>query len=501
MLTKDLLRVSRAGEDYRPQFVAVDHRDLAARTVGVFQGHVGEPRAKLSTALSDLERASPDFKLVRGFASLLERDATFETHTPLSPGRVRRATFETAATVGVVTRQDRQRTLAETADRLGTTPDAVEDSLYADRESEQIMTAFEPRWSPSELLDQYDLSLAQTALFDATAVRIRSSDPRTLVSTVKRLGLLYEVDKDDGDWELHVTGPDALFASTRRYGRRFARLLRSVATTAEWHLEATIDDHGTERLLTLSEAEVSVPGVDPVTDVSFDSEVEADFARRFESLDLPWDLTREPEPLEAGASVAIPDFALDYQYADFRVYVEIMGFWTPDYVAKKLDQFEAIDDVELLVAVEESLDVGEDIEARDHRAIPYTDRVRVRDVRSALRRYEADLVTDAAASLPAELEPEADVITLDTLADEYDVSPNAIEQVTVPSHERVGRTLLRPRILKALADDIESGMDVAAVDAVLDEYGIDDASTVLSRLGYHVEWDRLGEGVVRRRED
>ncbi|WP_136687909.1 DUF790 family protein [Halorhabdus amylolytica] len=500
MLGKDLLRVSRAGGGYHPQFVNGDHRNLAARTVGVFQGHVGHRRRVLDAALADLERDAPDFKLVRGFASLLERDATFETRAPLSPVRARRAAFAAAETVGVVTEDDRQRALKRAADRMGADADAVSGSLYADREAEQVLTAFDPRWTPTELLDQYDLSLAQTALFDATEVRVRSNDPRKLVSAVKRLGLLYEVNKDDGEWELLVTGPDALFESTRRYGTRFARLLRSVATTAEWNLEATIDDDGTERRLELSDTDLSVPGVEPVTDASYDSEVEADFATRFESLSLPWELTREPEPLEVGTSVAIPDFAFDYRHADFRVYFEIMGFWTPEYVGKKLDQFEAIEDVELLVAFDESLGVGEAIEARDHRAIPYSGRVRIKDVREALRRYEADLVNEAATSLPSELDPETDVITLTDLAAEHGVSESAIERVAVPSHERVGRTLVRPAVLDALEDEIEAGIDLAEAETVLEEYGIDDASAVLSRLGYRVEWEGLGGGVVRERE-
>jgi len=36
---------------------------------------------------------------------------------------------------------------------------------------------------PDSLLEQY-LSLAQTALFDATEIRVRSNDPKRLVSAV-----------------------------------------------------------------------------------------------------------------------------------------------------------------------------------------------------------------------------------------------------------------------------------------------------------------------------
>ena len=500
VLTKDLLRVSRAGGGFHPQFVGDDRRDLAARVLGVYQGHVDHTRADLDSALTDLERDADDFKLVRGFAKLLDREARFEVRAPLEPRRAREAAFAASETVGVVTADDRERALARAADRLDADPGAVADSLYADLDDREVLAEVDPRWGPGELVAQYNLSLAQTALFDATEVRVRSSDPKALVSAVKRLRLMYEVRKTPSGREVVVTGPDALFRATRRYGTRFARLLRTVAQADEWALTATVDDRGTEREMTLTDADVSVPGVEPVTDVSYDSGVEADFATRFGSLGLDWDLVREPEPLEAGDSVAIPDFAFDYRHADFRVFFEIMGFWTPEYVKKKLSQLAAIDDVELLVAVDESLGAGEEIEARDHRAIPYSGSVRLKDVRDALRRYEDELVAEHAAALPDELVPEADVVTIESLAADYGVSEDAVEGKSFPDHERVGRTLVRPAVLAELGDSIEAGMALSEVEGALDEYGLDDASAALSALGYRVEWAGLSGGTVRERE-
>ena len=498
MLTKDLLRVSRAGGGYHPQFVDENAEELAARVTGVYQGHLGETRETLETALADLE-GEYEFKLVRGFAKLLEREATFETTAPVEPSRARTAVFRAAEPEGVVTETERADALAAAAASLDVPVEDLEASLYGDLEARQELVAFDPRWEPEELVEQYNLSLASTALFDATEVRVRSSDPKALVSAVKRLRLLYEIRKSETEREVVVTGPDALFRRSRRYGTRFARLLRTAARADEWTLEATIDDRGTERLLSLSEGEVSVPGTEPVGEMTFDSGVEADFAARFQGLDLDWNLVREPEPLEAGEHVVIPDFAFDYRHADFRVFFEIMGFWTPEYVEKKLSRFQQLEDVAFLVAVDESLGVGEAVDALTDGAIPYSGTVRVKDVVDALRAYEDDLVADAAADLPDELVPDADAITLAALAETYGVSESAIENKTFPEHERVGRTLVRPAVLEALRERIDPGMALDEAEAELDEYGIDDASAALSRLGYRVEWEGLGGGTVREK--
>ena len=490
--------MSRAGGGYHPQFAREEPgaRETAARVVGVFQGHVGHAREDLDEALAAVEADAPDFKIVRGFAKLLERDATFETRSAVDPERAREAAFEAGESLRVVTEGEREEALSLTAEQLGVSPSDLDGALYADLEARQVLASFESRWGPDELVEQYDLSLAQTALFDATEVRVRSSDPKRLVSAVKRLRLLYEIRRTPEGREVVVTGPDALFRRSRRYGTRFARLLRTVAGTGEWALEATIDDRGTERTLRLSTGDVSVPGTEPVVEATYDSAVEADFAARFESLDLGWALTREPEPLAAGEHVVIPDFAFDWEHGEFRVFFEIMGFWTPEYVERKLSRFGDLEDVAFLVAVDESLGVGEEVESLTDGAIPYRGTVRVKDVRNALRAYEDRLVAESAADLPDELVPDADVTTLADLAGSYGVSESAVEDARFPEHELVGRTLVRPRVLEALADRLDAGMSLGEAEAVLDECGIDDASAALSRLGYRVEWEGLSGGVL-----
>jgi predicted nuclease of restriction endonuclease-like RecB superfamily len=500
VLTKDLLRVSRAGGGYQPQFAGDGDEALAARVLGTFQGHVGESRSELQSSLTALEREADDFKLVRGFAHLVEGDATFEVEAAVDPGAARRAAFTAAEAVGVVHDDEREAALANAAARFPgeVTPAELAESLYADLESRAVLTGVGPRWTPSALVAQYNLSLAMTALFDATEMRVRSSNPRDLVSAVKRLGLLYEVlPLGDGDGrEVVLTGPDALFRHTRRYGTRFARVLRTVASNGDdWRVEATIDDRGTDRQLVLTPEDVDVPDADPVTDVEYDSGVEREFAARFQSLDLDWSLVREPDVLAAGDRLMVPDFAFDYEYGSERVYFEIMGFWTPEYVEKKLSQLDATGET-LLVAVDADLGVGEEIEARDHRVVEYSGSVRVKDVVDALRDLEADLVAESAAELPADLAPADDAVTLEALAARHGVSEAAIEDVEFPDHERVGRTLVRPTVLDDVAAALDAGMSRADAEAVAESHGVDDASALFSRLGYRVEWDGLSGGTL-----
>ncbi|PSQ42086.1 hypothetical protein BRD17_09510, partial [Halobacteriales archaeon SW_7_68_16] len=114
---------------------------------------------------------------------------------------------------------------------------------------------------------------------------------------------------------------------------------------------------------------------------------------------------------------------------------------------------------------------------------------------------EADLVAASAAALPDEIVPDDDVLTLAALADRRGVSESAVEDRSFPDHRLVGRTLVRPAVLDAVADDLAPGLGVDEAESILDDRGIDDASAALAELGYRVEWEGLTGGALRRRDE
>ena len=68
-----------------------------------------------------------------------------------------------------------------------------------------------------------------------------------------------------------------------------------------------------------------------------DSQLEERFARDFRKVAPDWDLLREPEPISVGTRLVFPDFALQHRTERSRRWlVELVGFWTPEYVRRKL---------------------------------------------------------------------------------------------------------------------------------------------------------------------
>ena len=125
------------------------------------------------------------------------------------------------------------------ASETALTTELIEEQLYADLDSELILTKFDAP-SASELLQQYNLSLTQTLLFDCTELSFKASGNwQKLFYSVKKLGLIYEVSRDEGFW-VKIDGPASLFKLTKRYGINIAKLLPIIIANQEWTINAKI---------------------------------------------------------------------------------------------------------------------------------------------------------------------------------------------------------------------------------------------------------------------
>src|SRR6266542_4404905 len=62
----------------------------------------------------------------------------------------------------------------------------------------------------------------------------------------------------------------------------------------------------------------------------------------------------EPEPVSAAGTLIFPDFALHHRHAAARRWLlEIVGFWTPEYVARKLALYRAARLSSLILCIDE----------------------------------------------------------------------------------------------------------------------------------------------------
>jgi len=352
----------RRGRLY-PLFLRMAEEELyvAEELLRVFEEHVGRKRGELEASLEELEetafRLGVHYKVVRGLAHLLLRKATFSKPIQgVDPVRVRLEVFRRAGALGAALGEDERRSVLRDAARaLGLPEEDVERALAAVHEEEQVLVSFQPV-SPERLIREYNLSVAQTALFRALSVTLSlvasGTEVKHLLRWVKRLGLMYTASKLGGGLVLELEGPASLLRQTERYGTRLAKLLPLVIGAERWRVSARVKTRRGPVLFELdSSSAPPLPEPAPPEAVEFDSSLERDFYRSFSALGSGWEILREPEPLVVGSSVLIPDFA--FEKDGVRVYMEVVGFWTPSYLRRKLEKLRGLKDVRMIVAVDE----------------------------------------------------------------------------------------------------------------------------------------------------
>jgi predicted nuclease of restriction endonuclease-like RecB superfamily len=120
-------------------------------------------------------------------------------------------------------------------------------------------------------------------------------------------------------------------------------------------------------------------------ELEYDSDLEESFAKRFVTVTGEWKLIREPEPIISGKTIFIPDFLLIKD--DIRVYLEIIGFWTEDYLKRKIEKIRQLKDINLILAIDYSLG---DIKIDDPNIviIKYDKKISSFDIIKALRKFE-----------------------------------------------------------------------------------------------------------------
>jgi predicted nuclease of restriction endonuclease-like RecB superfamily len=158
---------------------------------------------------------------------------------------------------------------------------------------------------------------------------------------------------NDNVYEFTFDGPASVLRETRRYGVAMAKFLPALLACQSWRAHAVIQTPraGWHVALDLSPEDglrTHLPAPD-----EFDSDIESEFARKWghEPRD-GWTLSRESDILHIGQKVFLPDFT--FQHSDGRkVLLEIIGFWTGEYLTSKLQTLSLFRETLLLLAVQE----------------------------------------------------------------------------------------------------------------------------------------------------
>jgi predicted nuclease of restriction endonuclease-like RecB superfamily len=197
--------------------------------------------------------------------------------------------------------------------------------------------------------------LAQAVLQRSAAVEISAHENiRAVVRQARLRGLICTVRPETGSSRarLSISGPFALFRHTLVYGRALGGLVPLLARCPDFSLSAVAVLRGERATFRLAAGDPIFPAA--AEPRRYDSRLEERFARDVARLAPDWDVMREPEAVEAGGKLLFPDFLLRHRLDPTRRWlVEIVGFWTPDYVSRKLAALRAARISNLVLCIDE----------------------------------------------------------------------------------------------------------------------------------------------------
>jgi uncharacterized protein len=350
LLTVDLVRVRRKGEQLHPVYI---RGPAVARLLPVARFYlethaqaVGRTRDDIDAMLATVEVPARDRVAALGLRKVVEDRCEYQIAPGADPETLRADLFWAAAkahrALDVRAELDRGAVIAESAARLGVTPEALEAGLYADLRGSEILESVDPV-TPEAAVERYNLGLAQAVLLRAVRVTVRvegeGPDRTRRLFRAARFHQLIHVAKGnpDGGYTLQLDGPFSLFDSVQRYGLRLALFLPSVLAFRSFHVRADVL-WGKERapaVFEITPGDELVPhfGEAPEGGAEIDT-----FCAAFGRLEAEWTV-KKSERLFAlpGEVVCVPDLVFANRDTGEKVYLEVFGFWSRAAVWQRVE--------------------------------------------------------------------------------------------------------------------------------------------------------------------
>ncbi len=369
----------------------------ADRMLLVYRNGVGRTRQELHWDIHHIFADEEDCPMRRidAFCKLLDDVSQWESDRRGRAAALRRTVFRAAAShhplVSVANslyEHEVASVKSQIAARLGRSWDEIDRELFADVIEFHRLKKFDGYPDGRSLLARYNVAQVQAALFDAVSMTVWASDDfKTILRYAKLARLMHTIRRTGPDrFVFHFDGPASILRETRRYGAAMAKFLPALVACQGWRMHAVIRTrYGRSAALELSPADRLNSHLPPPEE--FDSDIEAALAAKWgaEKRD-GWSLHREAEILHAGQKVFIPDFVL--RHDDGRhVVMEIIGYWTPEYLEAKLQTLHTFRSSRVLLAVAEQ--VGQQLPILPADCIRYKSALKIKDLLDRLHSVPA----------------------------------------------------------------------------------------------------------------
>lgn len=433
-----MVRRDRRKKTVSPVFLGPEAEEYFFLVMQCFRDNIGKRKHDIEQDLKIIELKVQYNKVIRGLAEIVFRLSKVERPNSIEPSDLRNIIFLRFPN-GITSPEERTEKLGEIARELNLTVRQVEESLYSDKEGEQIISSL-PDLTFDDAARLYNLEQAETLFSKATGFYISGTEEwGTIIRRIRSLGLLFKVNEDQGRISsIYVSGPASINEKTHRYGIRMSQLLPSLLRVREWKIEADIElkeerSDGKFKMFLSSGSSDMFP-----------------HPEQEEPEILPTGVY-EAKPLKVGEKFIFPDYVISKNGDEILVFVSRLSYLEAD---QEMERY--IDSHGRKSLFVYRLDNGE-------------------KKRKGIKCFSGD-------------------IPWDLLTGGYDTSKKKYEE-SISTNETAARIPLSQELMQ-IRDEIESMLgDAYSVMDLLRSKGYD-AENALLAMGYKIDWKTLEPSII-----
>jgi predicted nuclease of restriction endonuclease-like RecB superfamily len=379
MLTSEQSIVEyKSGRAFPDRLMQNTHRHYTAyaeKMLYIYRNGTGQQRRGLHHQIESLfaDEADCPIRRIQAFCKLLDDKSTFQSDPEGKAAKLRLSVFSEAAGFHPLVKQadrlfehDEAKIKSQLSDKLRLPWGQIEQRLYSDVMAFQQLERFEGYPGPLALLSRYNVAQLQACLYRAESIIVSATDDfKTILRYAKLARLLhYIVRLGPSKYRIVFSGPVSVLHQSRRYGVNFAKFLLALLACKGWQMTALLKTPWN------IPAKLSICESDGFTSHlpsphEFDSDVEESFAKKFGPNHNGWQMIREGEILHEHQKTFVPDFTFRHKDGT-EVLLEIVGFWTPEYLEHRRKTLQQFRHHRILIAVpekslRESVSIGKNV--------------------------------------------------------------------------------------------------------------------------------------------
>ncbi len=469
ILPKELLSFKRRRDGLIETDFITDTR-LATELYSIWRSSCGLTLREIKDEFSEFEDFS-NYKKVRGIFYVLMRLSKLSRYEDAR--KIRELLFSMGP---VLDTTEREKIIKMVSDKFGEDINSMK--IWGDLDIHRVLIE-PPALSPDELCRIYNLAL----LLGITTMshKVFFSIERNIgdiLRYAKRLGLMYDVSGGDDDQDclergmIALFGPASIIKETQRYGVSLARVLAKIVSAQGFYVIIKT----ARGILKLSHRVHSKLFPQIVEEEKFDSSYEYELFMLLKDVFPNVKVLREPEAFFGPYGVFLPDFKMEG--GEKELFIEVVGYWTPDYIKRKIEKLRYFGAQILLIASEDFvLSVEKENICADN-LIVFSKRLPLLEIIKKIRGYFGN-----------QIDKKKDI----------GLGIGGTERGVI---QRIESGEIEAKVRDEISSLLYDGMDFSKASEIIKNRGFD-VRKVLSVLGYDIEWECLmpPKGRIRRRKN